>query len=76
MVSDLEEKVTFLEAMEFLSVPSLTFDGDNVPKTPEQIAAAERMRGFRRAERERENRERHSPRSSVSDSLPTASAAE
>lgn len=51
MVDDPEEKIAFLEAMEFLAVPPLTFDMVPV-KSPERTEAAERRRAFRRAERE------------------------
>ena len=66
MVDDAEEKIEYLEAMEFLAVPRLAFDKPAVPRTPEQIAAAERRRTLRRAEIEREERQSRSLGDSMS----------
>lgn len=74
MVNDLEGKIAFLGGIEFLSDPPLTFDGNSISPTSEQIAAADSRRALRRAERQRENGEPHSRRSSRMDSLPATTA--
>src|SRR5262245_983536 len=47
MVDDPEEKIEFLEAMQFLSVPPLIFESQGASKTPEQIYAAKTRRALR-----------------------------
>jgi hypothetical protein len=73
LVDDPEEKMAFLDAMEFLSVPLVNFDEPPTPVSSEQIAAAEQRSLLRRAETARENHVPHS-RSTAADSVPAASA--
>ena len=48
---DLQEKVALLEAVDFLSLPSIDFSRPATPRTPEQIQAAERRKAEREARR-------------------------
>jgi hypothetical protein len=50
--TDTEEQIDLLEAANFLSLPSISFDGPPTPKTPEQIQADEQRRAERRARRQ------------------------
>jgi len=50
--TDTEEQIDLLEAANFLSLPSISFDGPPTPQTPEQIQADEQRRAERRARRQ------------------------
>jgi hypothetical protein len=49
---DLQEKIAYLEAADFLSLPSMDFSGPTVPRTPEQIQADAQRRAERDARRQ------------------------
>ena len=49
---DLREKIDFLEAADFLTIPPLSFEGDRVTMTPEQIQAHDKARSQRIARRQ------------------------
>jgi hypothetical protein len=55
---DLQEKIAYLEAADFLSLPSMDFSGPTVPRTPEQIQADAQRRAERDARRQAQMQKR------------------
>jgi hypothetical protein len=58
---DLQEKIAYLEAADFLSLPSINFDGSATQRTPEQIQAEAQRRRSQRAARRQAQMQRHAP---------------
>jgi hypothetical protein len=50
--TDPDEQIALLEAANFLSLPSVNFDGSTTPKTPEQIQADAQRRAESKARRQ------------------------
>lgn len=59
---NVQEKIAFLEAMDFLSLPPMTFKSSPVKRTPEQVQAEERRRARRDARRQAQLEERRAAR--------------
>ena len=56
--ADTEEQIALLEAANFLSLPSINFDGSATQRTPEEIQAGAQRRAEREARRQAQMQQR------------------